>query len=178
MDLYFITGNKKKFAEIKTLIPDIKQLDIDLPELQEFDAHKIISFKLQQAFKHKKGKFIVEDTSLYMDCLNGLPGPLVRWFLEKLGSQGLYLICKKLKNNQAVARTIIGYAKDQNNIRFFEGELKGEIVSPRGNNQFGWNDIFRPEGFTKTFAQMSQKEKVKISMRTLATLKLKNFLDY
>ncbi|MBI2338156.1 non-canonical purine NTP pyrophosphatase [Candidatus Daviesbacteria bacterium] len=177
MALYFITGSKHKFKEMQDLMPELKQLNIALPELQETDAEKIIAEKLKEAFLHHSGEFIVEDTSLYLDCLNGLPGPLIKWFLQKLGSFGLYKLTNKLDNSKALAKTIIGYAKDKNNIHFFSGEIKGEIVSPKGDKSFGWNDIFMPEGYNKTFAQMTLKEKNSISMRGLAVKKLKQFLQ-
>jgi non-canonical purine NTP pyrophosphatase (RdgB/HAM1 family) len=180
MLIYFITGNKNKFNEIKNIVSDnnifIKQLDIDLPEIQDIDAHNVIKAKLIEALKHKKGSFIIEDTSLYLDCLNGLPGPLIKFFLNTIGNEGLFNLTKKLKNNKALAKTIIGYTKNKKEINFFEGVIEGEIVSPRGNFGFGWDKIFKPKGFNKTFSQMEEKEKSKISMRKIAAEKLKNFL--
>lgn len=65
MSLYFITGNKGKLAEVQSILGNIEGLDIDLPEIQELDAHAIIKAKLTEALKHQTGTFIVEDTSLY-----------------------------------------------------------------------------------------------------------------
>ena len=176
MAIYFITGNKNKFEEVKAIMPDVEQLDIDLPEIQDIDAKKIIEEKLSAAFNHKKGKFIVEDTSLYLDCLNGLPGPLIKWFLKTIGNGGLYEISEKMKNNKAEAKTIIGYAQSPGKIYFFEGSVKGKIVKPTGETCFGWDPIFQPDGFAKTFAEMSRDEKNSISMRRIAVNKLKEFL--
>jgi len=175
--IYFITGNKNKFEEVKAILPEVEQLDIDLPEIQEIDAKEIIKEKLLEALKHKKGEFIVEDTSLYLDCLHGLPGPLIKWFLQTIGNKGLSKIAEKFKNNKAVAKTIIGYAKSQRDIHFFEGVINGKIVSPRGKTNFGWDPIFMPDGYDKTFAEMSREEKNKISMRRNALNKLKKFLQ-
>ena len=86
MNLYFITGNKNKFEEVKSILPNTEQLDIDLPEIQDIDAKIIIRAKLLAALKHKDGEFIVEDTSLYLDCLGGLPGPLIKWFMKNMGN--------------------------------------------------------------------------------------------
>ena len=177
--LYFITGNKNKFREIKSIIPYIEQLEIDLSEIQESDAKNIIRAKLMEAFKHvthKNAEFIVEDTSLYFDCLNGLPGPLIKWFLSALGNDGLYNIVTKLGNSNATATTIIGYAKSLTDIHFFEGSLKGNIVAPLVKSGFGWDSIFQPEGYSQSFAQMGQVEKDKISMRKIAATKLKEYL--
>jgi len=175
--IYFITGNKNKFAEVKAILPEVKQLDIDLPEIQEIDAKEIIKEKLLEALKHKKGEFIVEDTSLYLDCLNGLPGPLIKWFLQTIGNDGLANLADKLGNDKAVAKTIIGYAKNSEKIYFFEGVIQGKIVRPKGDSNFGWDPIFLPDGHKKTFAEMSREEKNKISMRRNALNKLKKFLQ-
>jgi len=175
MTLYFITGNKGKFEEVKSILGNVEQLDIDLPEIQEIDARKIIKAKLLEALRHRKGEFFVEDTSLYLDCLKGLPGPLIKWFLKTIGNEGLYKITEKLENNKAEAKTIIGYAKG-GEIHFFEGKITGKIVSPRGTG-FGWDPIFQPDGFSKTCGEMTSHEKNKISMRKAALTKLKDYLE-
>jgi inosine triphosphate pyrophosphatase len=176
MPLYFITSNNKKFSEVKMLMPDIEQLEIDLPEIQETDAKKIIKAKLLEALQHHKGEFMVEDTSFYLDCLNGLPGPLIKWFLVTIGNIGLADIAHKFGNFNATAKTIIGYAKSHEEIYFFEGELEGIVVVPQGEVGFGWDPIFKPTGFEKTFAEMTKEEKNAISMRSMAVQKMKEFL--
>lgn len=174
--LYFITGNKSKFEEVANILPGIEQLDIDLPEIQETDQKKIIEAKLLEAAKQHNGEFIVEDTGLFFDCLNGLPGPLIKWFEKTIGNLGLADIADKFNNNQAEARTMIGYYKN-GQISYFEGKITGQIVQPRGETNFGWDPIFQPEGYDKTFAEMSREEKNKISMRKLALDKLKEALE-
>ncbi len=178
MKLYFITGNKNKFQEVKAFVPKVEQLDLELTEIQEIDAQKIISAKLDEAFKHNKGQFIVEDTSLYLDCLNGLPGPLIKWFLKTVGNDGLAEIATKLRNNRATAISLVGYAGNKRDIHFFEGKVAGTIVKPRGTNGFGWDMIFQPKGSIKTFAEMTTEEKngVKMNMRKLAIKQLKSYL--
>jgi len=177
MPLYFITENKNKFEEVKSVIPDIEHLDMELPEIQEMDPKKIIEAKLKEALNHKAGEFIVEDTGLYLKCLKGLPGPLVKWFLKTIGLDGLAQITKKLGSNRAEAKTIIGYAKNHEEIYFFEGSVAGQIVSPRGKSNFGWDPIFQPDGHSQTFAEMAPKERQSLKMRRVAALKLKEFLD-
>lgn len=178
MLLYFITGNESKYKEAQHILSPIKikQLNIDLPEIQEINPKNIVEFKLNEAFKYKNGNFIVEDTSLYLNCLNGLPGSLIKWFLKTINNNGIFKISKLFRNNKAIAKTTIGYAKTRKNIKFFEGEIQGEIIAPSGNNGFGWDCIFKPEGTNKTFAQMNLKEKNKFSMRKIAFEKLKEYL--
>lgn len=176
MSLYFITGNRNKFLEVKSLLPEIEQLDIDLPEIQELDPKIIIKTKLKEALAHHPGEFIVEDTSLYLDCLNDLPGPLIKWFLQTLGTRGLWELTKKFNNFQAEAKTIIGYANTKNDIHFFAGSVCGTIVEPKTTSSFGWDPIFRPHGASRVFAAMTKEEKNGLSMRGKTVEKLKNFL--
>jgi len=180
MTIYFITGNKNKFDEAKSILKDVnlKQLNIDLPEIQEIDSRKIIEEKLKEALrrtKNKKEEFIVEDASLSLKCLNGLPGSLIKWFMHTIGNKGLYEISKKYKKYNAEAKDTIGYYK-KGKIYFFEGKVKGKIVKARGKNNFGWDPIFLPNGYNKTFAEMPKEEKNKISHRKEVLEKLKRFL--
>lgn len=176
MAIKFITGNINKFKEVQEVLPDLEQFVADLPEIQDIDAHKIIRAKLKEAFNHYDGEFIVEDTSLYLDSLNGLPGPFVKWFLQTVGEKGIYDIARSMGNVNATARVLIGYAKSFEEIYFFESELKGEVVPPAGNLDFGWGPIFKPQGFSKTFGQMTREEKSAIGMRHEAARKLRDFL--
>lgn len=177
MALYFITGNENKFDEVKAILPNVLRLSVDLPEIQDIDPKEVVKAKLLEALKHRSGGFIIEDTSLYLDCLNGLPGPLIKWFLKTIGNDGLFRIAESFGNFGAEAKTIIGYAEDPKNIHYFEGSLKGKIVAPKGESNFGWDPIFQPEGYEQSFAEMDKEEKNKISMRRIALEKLKDFLN-
>ena len=170
-----MTGNKGKFDEAKSVVSNIEMLDIDLVEIQEIDARKVIESKIQEGLRIKKTELIVEDTSLYLDALGGLPGPLIKWFMKTIGNEGLYDIAMKLGNTKAVAKTIVGYARDEK-ISFFEGVIEGNIVEPRGDNGFGWDSIFQPDGYSKTFAEMDSDEKNSLSMRKTAFENLKRYI--
>ena len=174
---YFITSNKGKFEEVRAILSEIEQLDIDLLEMQEIDAHAVIRAKLEAAYAHHNGEFIVEDLSLHLECLNGLPGPLIKWFLKTIGNEGLVEIASKFGNDKATAKAMIGYARSADDIHFFEGVIEGRIVPPRGEGGFGWDSIFLPDGYDKTFGEMTQEEKNAISMRRIAVNKLKGYLE-
>jgi XTP/dITP diphosphohydrolase len=80
------------------------------------------------------------------------------------------------KDYSAKAQTVIGYF-DGKKYKSFVGEIEGKISqSPRGKNNFGWDSIFIPKGYKKTFAQMQSKEKNQISMRKIALEKFKKFI--
>ena len=175
MTLWFITGNHDKLREIQVLIPDVQGIDLDLPEIQELDPHKVIAAKLLSARKYRSGAFLVEDTSLSLDAMGGLPGPLAKWFVRAIGIDGVYRLSKNF-GTRATARTIIGYTSEDNEMLFFEGSLAGHIVPPRGTDGFGWDPIFQPDGWNKTFAEMSQQEKNQCSMRKRAVTYLQDYL--
>lgn len=175
--IFFVTGNPDKFREAKALLPNLERIEIDLPEEQTLDPQLVISKKLEVAQHHHGGPLIVEDTSLYLDGLNGFPGPLIKWMLQAVGNQGIYDLCQKIQDRRAVARTVIGYDDGSNNLQFFEGEIHGQIVAPYGNEGFGWDDIFQPEGLNETFAEMGEEFKPEFSMRTQAFQKLSEYLD-
>ena len=177
MNLYFITGNKEKFKEVKSFIASMEQLDLDLAEIQELDPKKIIEEKLKATSLQHKGGLIIEDTSLCFDAFNGLPGPLIKWFLKSIGNEGLARLAKSLSSNAGRAITWLGYKNSKGYIQYFKGEIKGHIVLPRGMNGFGWDAIFQPLQSTKTFAEMSFEEKMTYSMRRIAIQKLKKYID-
>ncbi len=175
----FITGNPNKLAEVREILQgvNIEQLQIDLPEIQEIDPHKVIEAKLQEARKHHQGEMMVEDTSLYLEALeNKLPGPLIKWFEKALGNDGIANLAARYGVHGATATNLIGYLDGRGEIHFFEGSAKGNIVFPRGEKNFGWDPIFQPDGSIKTFAQMTQKEKNAISHRRKSLMKLREYL--
>ena len=178
MVLYFITGNNGKFIEAKADLDPIQidQKELDLVEIQSLDVKEVIEKKLNEASKFIKGEYFVEDVSLGLDSLNGFPGPLIKWFVKAVGQAEIYDICKVKNNFTATAIATIGYS-DGDEIKFFQGEIKGQIVSPKGESGFGWDPIFVPNGFEKTFAEMTPEEKNKISHRGIAVRKFKEFLE-
>jgi non-canonical purine NTP pyrophosphatase (RdgB/HAM1 family) len=174
--LFFLTGSAEKLREVRDLLPAVEGVEMDLPELQELDAHRIIAAKLEEAQKRQAGALIVEDTSLSLDEMNGLPGPLVKWFLKAIGVRGIYQLTEACQSTRATVCTMIGYAAEDGTVHFFEGSLTGTLVPPRGSNGFGWDSIFQPDGSDKTFAEMTSAEKGQWSMRKKAVALLREYL--
>ncbi|MCX6823874.1 MAG: non-canonical purine NTP pyrophosphatase [candidate division SR1 bacterium] len=178
--LYFVTGNKNKFKECQSILgtENVEQLDIDLDEIQETDPYKIIRHKLQEALKKHPGPLMIEDTSLYMESPGGaLPGPFIKRFLKEIKNEGLYGLAKNAGKYKAKATVLIGYAKNKDEIEFFEGSVEGTIVEPTHPTDFGRDPLFQPDGYDKSYAAMSREEKNEISMRRIALNKLKIFLE-
>ena len=178
--IHMITGNPGKLKEVRAILSgtQIEQLDIDLPEIQEIDAKKVIEAKLREARKHHQGVMMVEDTSLYFDAMESkLPGPFIKWFEKALGNEGIASLAAHYGIHGATATNLIGYMDEQGNIQYFEGSLRGSIVFPRGEAGFGWDPIFQPDGYIKTLAQLTLEEKNQISHRRKALMKLRESLN-
>jgi inosine triphosphate pyrophosphatase len=178
MVITFITGNKNKLAEAQAVLPDLVGYDLDLPEIQEMNPRNIIEAKLLTPETTPLGACVVEDTSLSIESLGGLPGPLIKWFLLTLGSEGVAnLALQNAPAPRASATCMLGYRDPHGTAYYFSATQVGTITHPRGTTTFGWDPIFIPDGYTKTFAEMSPEEKRSISMRTQAFNALKAHLD-
>lgn len=173
-DITFVTGNDDKFREASAILPDLRRQAIDLPEIQSADPVPIIEAKLHVAAAVIAGPVLVEDVGLYCAGLNGLPGPLVKWFLERLGPVGLVKQVQATGTMAAEARCVIGF-RDSATTFFSNGVVQGEIVEPRGTGH-GWDSIFKPAGSAKTYGEMMPAEKIACSMRTLALRELQSNL--
>ncbi len=175
MVLTFVTGNESKFKEASSLLGlKLARNGLHISEIQSLSVKEVSVEKAKAAFLKLRRPLIVEDTGLYINSLNGLPGAFVRWF-ELIGYNK---ICALLANEEksAYAETSVTFITE-NVLETFTGIVNGKISSaPRGGNGFGWDSIFEPEGSDKTFAELSDSEKNKISMRGQAFGKMKAYL--
>ena len=172
-----VTSNKNKFKEIKEIlgkIEDVENIAIDLIEIQG-SAEEIIKHKAKEAFSIIGKPCIVEDVSFELEEWNGFPGPYIKHLLAKIGSEGIFKAIEG-KNMGAKAICTIGYAKSSDEIIVVKGEVSGKIVSPSKDNGFGFDLIFVPDGFDKTYSEMTLEEKNKISHRRKALEELKKVL--
>ncbi|KAG8460870.1 hypothetical protein KFE25_010925 [Diacronema lutheri] len=110
---------------------------------------------------------MVEDTCLCFNALGGLPGPYIKWFLDKLGHDGLNKLLAAYDDKSAYAQCVFAFSAgpDAEPV-VFDGRTAGKIVPARGENAFGWDPVFEPdEGNGLTYAQMAKDDKNAISHR-------------
>ena len=132
--IYFITGNPNKYLEIKKIIPNLEMKTLELDEIQSDDSKQIIKHKLNEASKYFPNKnILVEDTRIHLDCLNGFPGPFIKWFLKKNSLEKIYEMSYKLENRNIQVKTIIGYRNSNQEDYFFQVEVKGIIEIGRAH---------------------------------------------
>merc|ERR1712063_209998 len=175
----FVTGNANKLREVAAIVGDSIPMTshaVDLPELQG-EPDDISKEKCRLAAEAIKGPVCVEDTALCYNSLKGLPGPYIKWFLEKLGHDGLNRILDGYEDKSAYALCVFSFtAGPGEEIFVFRGEVPGKIVPPRGPTNFGWDPVFQPDGYDQTYAEMDKDVKNSISRRGRAVEQLKQFL--
>ena len=161
---------------MKGYLPDIeiRQNKVEIVELQG-EPDEIAKLKLQFALEKSKGPLLIEDTSLCFNAFKGLPGPYIKDFLKKLGCDGLVKMVSNQSDKTAYAQTILGIAKNKKNVKLFKGITNGEIVAPRGTENFGWDPIFQVQGMDKTYSELGP-EKNKVSHRYKAIDEMVKFL--
>ncbi|XWS22403.1 hypothetical protein CRYUN_Cryun29cG0031000 [Craigia yunnanensis] len=173
----FVTGNAKKLEEVKDILGQsipFQSLKLDLPELQG-EPEEISKEKARLAALQVNGPVLVEDTCLCFNALKGLPGIYHKWFLEKIGHEGLNNLLTAYEDKSAYALCAFSFAlgPDVEPITFL-GKTPGKIVPARGPNDFGWDPIFQPDGYDQTYAEMPKEEKNKISHRSRALAMVKS----
>ncbi len=174
--LTFITGNAGKAKYLSDYFhTPIDHIKLDLQEIQSLDLREVVEDKAKRAYEIIKSPVLVEDVSLTFGSLKKLPGPLIKWFLETLGNDGICNLLNKFEDRSAFAEVCFAIC-DENGVRIFSGSMEGSIaVEPKGEKGFGWNPIFIAKGYDKTWAEMTDDEKHTTSMRKIALEKMANY---
>lgn len=194
MTLIFASANKNKILEIKTLIPksytvigltdvgivnDIPETGTTIKQNSFLKANYVLDF-----LKNNKQNIAVfaDDSGLEVEVLNGEPGVYSARYAgtpknDVANNQKLLAELKNKNNRNARFVTIITLILN-NQIHYFEGVIKGSIAKElNGNNGFGYDPLFIPNGYSQTFAQMPNDLKNTISHRAIAVNKLIKFLN-
>ena len=176
MDLVFITGNQAKADYLaEWLGRSIEHQKVDLDEIQSLDPIRVLQEKARRAYEIVGRPVLVEDVSLTFTAMGHLPGTLIKWFLEDLGETGLANLAQKLAHQKAIAAITYGIF-DGVKLVTFTGETSGVIVPKPQGKSFGWNTIFKPDGFDQTYAQMSPEAFHQHSHRGIALRKMQAYL--
>lgn len=188
MELVFASHNENKVNEVRKILPNnftIISLN-DLNFYEEIPENKNTiegnsTFKANFIYKKFKLNVFADDTGLEITALNDLPGVKSARYAgpEKDSKKNLNKVLNDLKGidlRNARFKTVISLIYS-GKLNLFEGIIYGEITRHKiGNGGFGYDTIFKPKNYSKTFGEMSSKQKNKISHRAIAINKLKNFL--
>ncbi len=186
--LIFATNNRNKLKEIDSIIGDRYDLTTpaacgiteDIPEDQDTIAGNA-SQKSHYIFDRVGIDCFADDTGLEVEALNGAPGVYSARYAgeQKNSDDNIDLLLKNMagtENRKARFKTVISLIVDGKE-HLFEGVVNGVITTERhGTEGFGYDPVFRPDGYDITFAEMSLEEKNRISHRGKAVVQLVNFL--
>lgn len=189
MRLCFATNNKHKLEEANDIIgPSIHIVSLEdincseeLPETRDTLQGNSLQ-KAEYIFIHYKVPCFADDTGLEVEALEGAPGVYSARYAgeHKSSSDNVSLLLKNLEsksNRRARFRTVITLLGVENDAVFFEGIVTGSITTEqRGVSGFGYDPVFIPDGYEKTYAEMTLQEKSSFSHRAIALKKLEHYL--
>ena len=177
--LCFVTSNKDKTDEAQKILGiPIEIVDLEVDEIQSLDLKKVVEAKVREAYKRIGRPVFVDDVSVEVAAWNGFPGPFIK-FLREAGNNSFELMLEMLSSQKDKTVRIIagiGY-HDGKTAHVIEGSFTGKMVSKRGNNGWGFDPYVLPDGYTKTFGELDESVKNKISHRAKALRKFKKFLN-
>jgi len=192
MEVVLATKNLDKIKEIKEILKDLKIKVFTLKDFPNFplveedkDTLEGNALKKARTIAKFTGKIaLADDSGLEVEALKGAPGVFSSRFAGEDATyednnRKLLSLLKGIppERREAAFRCVIAISDPQGNEKVVEGICKGKITEGnKGDNGFGYDPIFQPEGLTKTFAQMSPEEKNQISHRAKALKKVKEVL--
>jgi len=155
MELLFITGNKGKLDEISRFLKDsnitLVHKHLDLVEPRSESLTEIAKSKAIDAQKTIKTPFIVDDSGLFIDRLNGFPGTNSNWVFKKIGYSGILTLLEGKKDRTAAFKCAVAISLPGKEIVVFEGIKHGTIANEaRGTDGFGYDPVFIPKGSKKS----------------------------
>lgn len=185
MLIVLATKNRNKIKEIKEILGTSihyqnlgDYLNIDIKEAGRTLQENSLT-KAAFTFKISGKPSLADDSGLFVEALNGEPGVYSSRY-GKDDKDRITTLLKNLatkKNRKAAFKAVFVYYYAVNRYEIFEGECIGEIAhEPRGTNGFGYDPIFIPNGYKKTFAELGPKVKNRISHRAKAVAKFKKYL--
>ena len=173
-DLFFVSSNRHKYQESKIILDslgiNLGFLKSNLEEIQSNSLNAIAIAKARDAFSKFKKPVIIEDDGLFIDSIDGFPGPYSSYVFKTIGNKGILNLLKN--NRKAKFVSIITYC-DKTILQSFVGKIDGKISKTQKGNGWGYDPIFIPNNYKKTFAEINDKNK--LSHRYKALKKFSNW---
>lgn len=178
--ILLVTGNERKAEEMRDILEafrrgafeveiarGVRKLEIQSESLEEI-ALEALRRALEDLDRGGWHSIVTEDSGLFVEALQGFPGPYSSYVLKKMGLKGILKLLEGVDNRRACYRAAIAYTVG-GALRTSTGELCGTIAEePRGSWGFGYDPIFVPEGYRETLAELGPEIKNIISHRAVA----------
>jgi XTP/dITP diphosphohydrolase len=171
----FATSNRGKLEEARAVLApfgiSVEQYDGKGVEIQADTTSEVAAFSSRRAAAAAGRPVLVEDAGLFVDSLNGFPGPFSSYAFKTLGVEGVVALLRSSQPGKGKARAArfvssLAYCEPLGDPRLFEGSARGTITSrPRGKKGFGFDPIFLTDGGGKTFGELTLEEKCAVSHR-------------
>jgi len=176
---FFATGNIHKFNEARRVLAEFRistaMLNLETIEIQDDSLENIARASAVDAAKKSSLPVFVEDAGLFINALNGFPGPYSAYVYRTIGTKGILKLMENEKKREAYFLSVVAFFNNQKQAvpTCFQGRVEGRIThKERGRQGFGFDPIFEPLGGDgKTFAEMTTQEKNKHSHRAQALRK-------
>jgi len=179
-ELSFATSNENKFQEAERILSNlgvqINFFKTTLEEIQSDNLSDIAQQKAINAYNRIQKPVIIEDDGLFINSLDGFPGPYSSYAYDTIGNKGIMNLLGNSKVRDAKFVSIIAYCDESFYPKLFESSIPGKISSVIEEGGWGYDPIFIPAGESKTYANVSDKDK--FSHRAASLKKFSNwFLD-
>lgn len=163
MTVYFVSSNPQKHRDVARIFSDSKNppriLDRTLAEVLSSDLETVVKEKAKAAYKATMVPVLVEHGALYIEHLNGFPGPMVKLFWEKL-ERWLPSLIPGDASRRAHVIQMVCYC-DERQLHVYSGRIEGTIaLEKRGNEGIHWDSIFIPDGHDRTLGEMNEDERI------------------
>lgn len=190
MEILFATGNKDKLKQINLLLDTYKLIGPKELGISNFEVEEDGDTLSKNAFKKAKALYdisskptLADDTGLFVKALDGRPGVHSHRYASESATYKdnrtkLLEELDGIDNREAYFKTVICFIDENGNDHYFEGRLNGMITREEiGDYDFGYDQIFKPEGLDKTLGQMTSEEINTISHRSKAINKFKEYIQ-
>ena len=174
---FFVTSNIHKFNEAREVLSEYElataMLKIRAVEIQDDSLENIAKASATEAVKYCSLPIIVEDAGLFIEALNGFPGPYSSYVYRSIGTKGILKLMENVEKREAHFQSVVAFGSPEESPRCFHGKVKGKIsLQELGTSGFGYDPIFEPsKGDGRTFAEMTTAQKNEYSHRAEALRK-------
>lgn len=174
-DVLFVSSNKNKFNEAKNILSkngiNLGFFKSSLREIQAESIKEIAALKVDEAYRQCNKPVIVEDAGLFVESLNGFPGPFSSYVFKTIGNSGILRLVKT--NRKAKFQSVVAYCDNKYDVVLFDAKVEGKISKNSKGKGWGYDPIFIPNRQNKTYAMLSNKNQ--ISHRYKALKKFSNW---
>lgn len=183
MRFIIVTTNKEKAREFQEIFQPYnlkyRVEPLRTREIQSIDLKEVAIESALYAYDILREPVMVEDAGLFINMLNGFPGPYSSYVYRTIGVKGVLKLLENFEDRRAKFISVIAFYSPFTNLKIFIGEVEGEIAyEVRGESGFGFDPIFIPlDGDGRTFAEMSIEEKNKISHRGRSARKFAEWIS-